>query len=189
MATFWKTQTVWNKKPKTKKPPSPEDACWRAFSKYIRTRDCMRTTGTMVAAKCVTCPKISAMKGNDAGHFISRGKGSVKYDPRNCHIQCQTCNRFQQGNWFEYRKWMLEFYGEDAVNEIETRADQIEAKWIDWKMEAARWRERTRELANLYGQIGVTQAFVRAYVGAEQQQGTLEKTLDDRIEIRKMRKL
>lgn len=70
--TFWKTDTVLAKKPKAKKAPNPEDACWAAFSKYVRIRDCLRTTGTTVAGVCVTSRKVIPMKGNDAGHFVSR---------------------------------------------------------------------------------------------------------------------
>jgi hypothetical protein len=42
MPTFWKQNLVWNKKPKTKKS-SPEDKAWKAFSLYVRTRDCLAT--------------------------------------------------------------------------------------------------------------------------------------------------
>jgi hypothetical protein len=118
MPTFWKKDTVWNKKPKAKKPPNPEDKAWVAFSLYIRTRDALRTTGSTLAAKCVTCPKISTTKGNDAGHFITRGASAIKYNPRNCHYQCTTCNRFQQGRWDAYMDFMRSFYGMGVVEEL-----------------------------------------------------------------------
>ena len=57
--------------------------------------------------KCVTCPiwreLLSSWNVNDpilqAGHYYSRGAKSIKYDLRNVHLQCKTCNarhRFQQ---------------------------------------------------------------------------------------------
>lgn len=48
---------------------------------------------------CVTCPLWKEYKpdyqGSDilqAGHLITRGKGSVKYDLNNVFCQCKTCN-------------------------------------------------------------------------------------------------
>lgn len=188
MPTFWKTNVVWNKKPKVKKPPTPEDACWRAFSKYVRTRDCLATVGVPQAGRCVTCGKIVPNKGNDAGHFISRTAGSVKYDPMNCHLQCGTCNRFQQGKWFEYRQWMLGFYGTEQVDRIESEASEIERKWIDWKAEAALWRSRTKELLAVFEEFK-NGATIRKLISADMQQGTLEGYLDGRIELGKKKKV
>lgn len=96
---YWKTQH-WNKKPKTKVQTSPIDLAerraWGWFSKYIRLRDCIATTNTKVCFKCISCKKIVTFNGNDAGHFITIACKATKFDERNVHAQCATCNRFQQ---------------------------------------------------------------------------------------------
>jgi hypothetical protein len=58
----------------------------------------------------------------DAGHYISRVRKGVMFDEMNVHAQCRHCNRFQEGNHFFYRKWLIEKYGEAAVEELEERA-------------------------------------------------------------------
>lgn len=139
MPTFWKKTSQWGKGSKTKKS-NPEDKAWRAFSEYVRIRDCIRTTGTFEAARCVTCSMIYAMKETDAGHYVSRVRGFTKYSVRNVHAQCHKCNRFQQGNWIQYREFMLAFYGKDATEEIEISSNALEVKWIDWEERAETYR-------------------------------------------------
>ena len=60
---FWKENTVWEK---PAKKTNPEDKVGKAFSIYIRTRDCLATTGNVLAFKCCTCGRLSTFKNNDA---------------------------------------------------------------------------------------------------------------------------
>lgn len=59
MPTFWKKDTAWNKKPKSKVQTSPIDKdearAWTWFSKFVRLRDCIWTTGTKEVFKCCSC--------------------------------------------------------------------------------------------------------------------------------------
>jgi hypothetical protein len=90
---FWKDQMIWNKKSKPdgipkvkiKKPPDPEDKAWKEFSLYIRIRDALRTIGLPEAFRCISCRNIVPVKGNDAGHYVTRGNRAIKYDVRNVH--------------------------------------------------------------------------------------------------------
>lgn len=85
-------------------------------NKYIRLRDSIGKGW----GQCCSCGKI-VIEG-DAGHFIGTGFGGssgVRFDERNMNLQCRSCNRFQEGNKLEYRKFMLNKYGQDVVNELE----------------------------------------------------------------------
>ncbi len=47
----------------------------------------------------------------DAGHFIARNHESTRYDEKNAHAQCATCNRFQSGHQFKHAKFVDKTYG------------------------------------------------------------------------------
>lgn len=87
-----------------------------------------------------------------------------------------TDNRFQQGNWDKYMDFMRGFYGGDVVEELLAARHKQEAKWIDWKEEAAKWRKRTRTLLALAK--GAKQSTMRAFVEHHMKAGTLEEYLD-----------
>jgi len=114
--------------PKRKKQPSKKtikDRAWRAFSKYIRLRDCLKTTGTLTQGKCITCGKLLSIGFCDAGHFVSRKYNSTLFNEKNCHVQCRYCNRFLNGNLLEYRRQIVKLYGEGADIELENKAIEI----------------------------------------------------------------
>lgn len=118
---YWKTQQ-WNKKLKTKVQTSPidlaEKRAWTWFSKYVRLRDCIETTRTKVCFKCISCKKITPFVWNDAGHFITIACKATKFDERNVHAQCATCNRFQQGNWDQMYVAILEKHWQETIDEL-----------------------------------------------------------------------
>uniref|UniRef100_A0A6M3LUQ8 Putative lambda recombination protein n=1 Tax=viral metagenome TaxID=1070528 RepID=A0A6M3LUQ8_9ZZZZ len=114
--------------PRKKKQASKKtikDRTWRAFSKYIRLRDCLKTTGTVTHGKCITCGKLLSITFCDAGHFVSRRYNSTLFDERNVHIQCRYCNRFLNGNLLEYRRQIIRLYGEGIDIELEDKATEI----------------------------------------------------------------
>jgi hypothetical protein len=91
-----------------------ERKAWVEFSKMIRARDniggCFR---------CPTCGRTLPIEEADAGHYITRARKSVMFDAMNVHAQCRHCNRFQEGNHFIYRSWLVEKYGEKKVEALE----------------------------------------------------------------------
>jgi len=67
----------------------------------------MKPIGVEVVSKVLT----SYM---DCGHFISKGKGgasNIRWDERNAHLQCKSCNAFKQGNAQAYEEFMKAKYG------------------------------------------------------------------------------
>lgn len=93
-----------------------------AFSIYIRTRDAIKTTGTLETLICVTCDKpYPAFKKGcaQAGHFIPGRHSAVLYDERNAHGQCYMCNIRLKGNPIKYFRYMQKTYGDPVIEELE----------------------------------------------------------------------
>lgn len=88
----------------------------KSFQKYIRMRD--------ASLPCISC---NNSKTNDwaGGHFYSAGMYSgLMFDERNCHKQCNTyCNKHLSGNLLEYRKGLINRYGNEFVEKLESESD------------------------------------------------------------------
>ena len=106
-----------------------------AFSPYIRLRDCMRTTGSLKYGECFTCSDTLPFNELDAGHFIPGRHNGNLFSERGCHAQCRTCNRFKDGNVLEYRRQVVELYGEGVDLELEEEARQIVKFTVDGLLE------------------------------------------------------
>lgn len=88
---------------------------WNAFSRYIRVRDCLKTTGTTEAGKCFTCGFITEYRHLQAGHFIPGRKNAYLYDEEQVHGQCMKCNLWLKGNWVPYYQNMIAEFGKEKV--------------------------------------------------------------------------
>lgn len=98
---------------------------WDLFSKYIRLRDAIRTTGTKDHARCITCDKLYPTFGKgclQAGHYIPGRSNAILFEARGVHAQCYMCNVTFKGNTLKYRRKMIELYGEDVADELEAQA-------------------------------------------------------------------
>jgi len=177
--TFWKQDLVWSRERK-KKAPDPEDKAWKEFSLYIRIRDALRTVWLLEAFRCISCRNIVAVKGNDAGHYVTRGNKAIKYHEKNVHGQCAHCNRFLSGNVIEYRKVMISLYGEELVNELENTMDIMKA-WIDWEEETIKWRKLRKSLVKAYKEwkLWVNQLQIRETIDNAVQKNTIRELLDN----------
>ncbi len=112
--------------PRKVKQPSKstiKKRAWDAFSKFIRTRDCLRTTGCADWGLCITCQKRYHIKLLQAGHFIPGRHNANLFSEKGCHAQCYNCNINLRGNTLEYRRKIIEMYGDgyDEVLETENR--------------------------------------------------------------------
>ena len=112
-------------KPKSKAKLKKE--VWELFSKYIRLRDCLRTTGSIDWGECITCnnPPQHRFGDLDAGHFISGRRNGNLFSKKGCHAQCRRCNRFLHGNQLEYRRQIIKLYGQGYDEILEAEARQI----------------------------------------------------------------
>lgn len=115
-------------KPKKKKQPkisTLKKKVWALFSEYIRKRDCLGTTGLIDYGKCITCQKTIPRTLLQAGHFISGRHNAGLFSERGVHAQCYNCNINLRGNTLEYRRKIIELYGEGVDLELEAEAREI----------------------------------------------------------------
>ena len=105
-------------------------AVWLVFSRYIRLRDCLATTGTTTHGKCFTCPAILPIQKLQAGHFIAGRRNANLFSKKGCHAQCRRCN-YLDGNPLEYRRQIIKMYGEGYDEILENEAKQVKQFTIE----------------------------------------------------------
>jgi len=110
--------------PKKKKPSKTtlKRKAWSTFSAFIRTRDCIRTTGCPDWGLCITCGKRYHFKLLQAGHFIPGRHNANLFSEKGTHAQCYNCNINLHGNTLEYRRKIIELYG-DGYDEVLEQED------------------------------------------------------------------
>ncbi len=86
----------------------------RVFSEYIRLRDA--DENGMV--KCISCGKVQHWKDVDCGHFVNRKHMSVRFSEVNTAAQCRACNRFDEGNIWNFAKGLEKRYGDGIIDRI-----------------------------------------------------------------------
>lgn len=94
------------------------------MSQYILLRDAAPPNYDY--CRCCTCGRIIPRVGHSshAGHFIGKGHGGssgVYFDERNVHVQCHTCNTYEQGNGPAYYEFMLRKYGQAVIDELKLK--------------------------------------------------------------------
>lgn len=104
-----------------------------ACNKYARLRDCFGDTGT----GCISCGQWTPYEKLDGGHFIPTTSSDIRFDERNVNAQCQRCNRFLHGNPRHYYKGMLRKFGQDVVDDLESR-EFVSKKWTREELLAIR---------------------------------------------------
>lgn len=122
-----------------------KDAAWAAFSKYIRLRDAVLTTGSTDYCKCFTCGTVHHIKEMDAGHWIPRNRLATFMHEQNVHGQCHSCNRFRGGKPQEYAVHLESLYGEGILQDLTRAASaSIKVKAHEWRELEAEYKERCR---------------------------------------------
>lgn len=118
----------------------------RVFSEYIRLRDSFVTQSGLYF-KCISCGRIKPYSEADCGHYINRSHMSTRYSQMNCNAQCRSCNRFDEGNIYEYRKALVAKYGESRILLLESRKHEI-VKISDFELKAMieDYKQRVKEL-------------------------------------------
>ena len=86
------------------------DKAQTIFNRFIRLRD--------DGQPCISCQKPPRKK--NAGHYLSRGAHpELRFEPLNCHLQCEHCNSFKSGNQVQYRAHLIEKIGVENVEWLE----------------------------------------------------------------------
>ena len=118
-------QRQYHKRKREKTPVEKQrDKTWRAFSLYIRTRDCLESTGDALHGKCCTCGKIYPIGKLQAGHFMPGRIDALLFDEDQVHAQCYRCNVLLSGVWPAYYRFIEERYGRETI-------DAMIQEWFD----------------------------------------------------------
>ncbi len=135
------------KGPKNTTVAKVKKKAWSIFSLYKRAKDCLRTTGCASFGLCITCGKRYHIKLLQAGHFVPGRHNSNLFYERGVHAQCYNCNINLKGNTLEYRRKIIELYGEGADLEIEANA-RLSKQFIIPELEEmmAIWKQELRSL-------------------------------------------
>ncbi|SRR6266702_4729832 len=121
------------KKTTAKKSPlkKEKEKAWKIFSEYIRLRDCLKTTKTILGGECYTCRRIKHYKELQAGHFLPGRHNANLFDERGCHAQCWWCNIQLYGNIPSYYKRMLADYGQEVIDQLLEQNQEIKPMKIN----------------------------------------------------------
>ena len=108
------------KKVKALNKSTEKEKARKMFKLYIRLRDCLATTGTLLQGKCYTCGKMCRMGTSEwqAGHYKQGSHESTYFIEENVHGQCVGCNKFLHANLAKYTIAMIKEYGEGLVNKL-----------------------------------------------------------------------
>ncbi len=109
---------------KKKTIASVKKKLWEVFSRCIRTRDCLLTTGSPEYGECFTCDDTMPFKELQAGHFVPKHSNNY-FSERGVHAQCKQCNLYGKNNQpkgmpLEYYAHMVELYGEEVAKELKS---------------------------------------------------------------------
>ena len=85
----------------------------KVFSEYIRLRD---------GYKCVLCGSRINIQ---AGHLITRGKYSTRWDEDNVFAQCRSCNYRHEYQPEIYTSWYIEKFGENRYLDLVEKSNVI----------------------------------------------------------------
>ena len=120
---------------------------WLLFSRYIRLRDCLKTTNTLKSGKCISCGEEHDIKDCDAGHFIQGRGNSILFDETCVHLQCKRCNLFLNGNQLPYRRAIVQMYGEGYDEYLENKAKEVR-QFERWELEEMKemYKRKIKEL-------------------------------------------
>ena len=142
------------KKKKKKNRASLEKKLWSIFSRFIRIRDAVKTTGGSEYLNCITCGKSVQIAGSDcnAGHFQTRAHKATKFDEQNVHGQCVSCNKYHSGEQFIHGQKIVLMYGQEALDRIlSLKYESRQYKVYELEELVTEYRLKIREYTDKYG--------------------------------------
>lgn len=84
------------------------------YSKFIRKK----YADDFGNVKCFTCPKVMRWEDAQCGHYCSRRHMSLRFEPKNTHVQCLGCNVFKHGELDIYALNLQAKYGDGILKEL-----------------------------------------------------------------------
>lgn len=98
-------------------------------NRYIRSRDSLKTTGSLDYCMCISCGKVKEFAEIQAGHYVAVGQSSLlRFNEENINGQCSGCNCWGHGMLAEYTINIDKKYGKDTALMLLNKK-HIDKKW------------------------------------------------------------
>ena len=111
------------------------------FNRFIRMRD--------YGQNCISCQKPPKKK--NAGHYRSVGSSpELRFEPLNCHLQCEHCNTYLSSNAIEYRINLVKKIGQNKVDWLEGKHDPKKYTIEDLKNIKAKYKKLANDLEKIH---------------------------------------
>jgi hypothetical protein len=113
----------------------------QVFNQYINERD--------KGKPCISCRKPINGRVNASHYYNANNHWNLRFDERNVHSSCITCNQYLSGNLIEYRFGLVERLGEKLVEELDSEAKETRKFTIEELKEiTATYKQKLKELKN-----------------------------------------
>lgn len=123
---------------------------WDEFSRFIRIRDCLKTTGFAFLGVCITCERRFHIRYLQSGHFIGGRSNAILFDEIGTNAQCKYCNEYKHGEKKKYEAVMVERHGQEYVDEMKANAKKI-IKGMDYEEIKLRYQQKYVSLMRAHG--------------------------------------
>ena len=97
---------------------------WKIFSQYIR----ISYANPDGLVECITCGKVHHYKEIESGHYIHGKTKPTYFQETNVHPQCTRCNHYMSGNMAKYHEFMLEKYGKEEIEFLDSIKHRVEKR-------------------------------------------------------------
>ncbi|HIJ71685.1 MAG TPA: hypothetical protein HPP87_10030 [Planctomycetes bacterium] len=130
-----------------KKLSAPKTDAWDWFSKWVRVKDCLETTGFPFVGECVTCGRRFHISFLQAGHCFPGRKNARLFQEELVHAQCRFCNEGKHGCPTKYRKIMEKRYTPKEVEKWEIEGKRfIHDRDMDFEGIAKKYKDKLDKL-------------------------------------------
>lgn len=125
---------------------------WDEFSRFVRIRDCLATTGLPFVGVCVTCGRRFHLRYLQAGHCLPGRTNAKLFDPKLTHAQCKWCNEFKHGEREKYEAAMIKKWGKEIFDDLVVETNKvIHNDDMDFPVLRKEYREKYESMMRKYG--------------------------------------
>lgn len=137
----------------SKKSKHPEQKrAWDEFARYIKVRDCLRTTGLPFVGACITCNRKYHIRYLEAGHCIPGRTNSKLFNQNLVNAQCHYCNFTKHGDRKKYEAVIIERHGAKWFEVACRRARKVVIDHnINWENRAKRYKRMYEKIMRKHG--------------------------------------
>lgn len=114
---------------------------WSEFSRFIRVRDCLETTGLAFVGGCITCSRRFHIRYLQAGHCLPGRSNAKLFDEKLVHAQCRYCNEVKHGERKKYEYEMIKRYGRECFEQMKINAKKV-IKYMDYEQITKTYKDK-----------------------------------------------